>query len=53
MARAQGKKATVSAPRPRGSLSRDEIVEAGLLIAKRDELTPINGYDTIDRTLIE
>ncbi len=39
MARAQGKKATVSARRPRGSLSRDEIVEAGLLIAKRDELT--------------
>ena len=31
--------ATAPGRRPRGSLSREEILEAGLLIARRDELT--------------
>jgi AcrR family transcriptional regulator len=38
---AQARAGTAAAPgrRPRGSLSREEILEAGLLIARRDELT--------------
>ncbi|MBW2385411.1 MAG: TetR/AcrR family transcriptional regulator [Deltaproteobacteria bacterium] len=39
MAGARQQKAVASGKRPRGSLSREEILEAGLLIAKRDELT--------------
>ncbi len=39
MARSSANRSTAAARRPRGSLSRGEILEAGLLIAKRDELT--------------
>ena len=38
MARSRGSTATPPSRRPRGSLSREEILEAGLLIARRDEL---------------
>ncbi len=39
MARARPEKSAVPVRRPRGSLSREEILEAGLRIAKLDELT--------------
>ncbi|MBW2269089.1 MAG: TetR/AcrR family transcriptional regulator [Deltaproteobacteria bacterium] len=39
MARSHAGIAVAPGKRPRGSLSREEILEAGLLIAKRDELT--------------
>ncbi len=39
MAGVRQQKSEASGRRPRGSLSREEILEAGLLIAKRDELT--------------
>ncbi len=39
MARAQPESAKGARKRPRGSLSREEILEVGLLIAKRDQLT--------------
>ena len=39
MAEARAKRTVGLGKRPRGSLSREEILEAGLLIAKRDELT--------------
>lgn len=39
MGRARAKSNAVPSKRPRGSLSRVEILEAGLLIARRDELT--------------
>ncbi len=38
-ARSRASAAATPAKRPRGSLSREEILEAGLLIARRDELT--------------
>ncbi|MCP4035600.1 MAG: TetR family transcriptional regulator [bacterium] len=39
MARSSAKRGATPSKRPRGSLSRGEILEAGLLVAKRDELT--------------
>ncbi len=39
MAQARAKISAAPGQRPRGSLSRGEILEAGLLITKRDELT--------------
>jgi len=39
MARARERTAVAPGSRQRGSLSRDEILEAGLLIARRDQLT--------------
>jgi len=39
MARVDTESAAAPRRRPRGSLSREEILEAGLLIARRDELT--------------
>ena len=41
MARARERTAVARGNRQRGSLSREEILEAGLLIAKRDELTQL------------
>jgi AcrR family transcriptional regulator len=38
-ARSRSSAAAAAARRPRGSLSREEILEAGLLIARREELT--------------